>query len=84
VLAHTCDVSRQGRVLLRKEAPCARDEDDEPGVWWLITNRSLAKRPVFEMEQDVERILGFLGEAVARGEIEVRAFTIMSTEVWTA
>jgi REP element-mobilizing transposase RayT len=51
---------------------------DEPGAWWLITNRGLAKRPVFETEQDVERFLGFLGEAVARGEIEVHAFTIMT------
>jgi hypothetical protein len=50
---------------------------DEPGAWWLITNHGFAKRPVFETEQDVERFLGFQGEAVARGEIGVHAFTIM-------
>ncbi len=53
--------------------------DDEPGAWWLITNRGLAKRPVFETSRDVERFLALLGKAVARGEIEVHAYTIMTT-----
>ncbi len=52
---------------------------DIAGSWWLITNRGIAKRPVFETRQDVERFYECIGLAVARGEIEVHAFTIMTT-----
>ncbi len=52
---------------------------DIPGSWWLITNRGIAKRPVFETRRDVEYFYDCIARAVARGDIEVHAFTIMTT-----
>ena len=54
--------------------------EDHPDKDWLITNRGLAKRAVFETRQDVERFCEALGRAVALGLIEVHAFVFMTTD----
>lgn len=46
---------------------------------WLITNRGLAKRAVFETHRDVERFYEALAKVTAKGLIEVHAFVFMTT-----
>ncbi len=53
--------------------------NDEPGADWMITNRGIAKRAVFETRQDVERFCAALEEVVALGLLEVHAFVFMTT-----
>lgn len=52
---------------------------DHPGARWLITNRGVAKRAVFETRQDVERFYDALSDVVSLGLIEVHAFVFMTT-----
>jgi len=53
--------------------------DDYPGADWLITNRGIAKRAVFETRLDVERFCDALARVVELGLIEVDAFVFLST-----
>ncbi len=52
---------------------------DEPGTRWMITNRGIAKRAVFETRHDVERFCELLAEVVELGLLEVCAFVFMTT-----
>ena len=54
---------------------------DEPGTRWMITNRGIAKRAVFETRQDVERFCELLAEVVELGLLEVRALVFMTTHL---
>jgi REP-associated tyrosine transposase len=54
--------------------------DDRPGAWWHQFNRGIAKRAVFETARDVERVLALVGEATERGEIEVHAYSVLTTQ----
>ncbi len=56
-----------------------RRRRDHPGADWLITNRGIAKRAVFETRQDVERFYEALREVVELGLIEVHAFVFLTT-----
>ncbi len=53
--------------------------EDAPGRHWLLTNRGLAKRAVFETRQDVERFCAALAEVVEDGLLIVHAFVFMTT-----
>jgi len=46
---------------------------------WLISNRGLAKRAVFETRRDVERFSEALAKVIAKGLIEVHAFVFVTT-----
>ena len=53
--------------------------DDYPGASWLITNRGIAKRAVFETRLDIERFCAALTRVVALGLVEVDAFVFPTT-----
>ena len=53
--------------------------EDHPDKDWLITNRGLAKRAVFERRQDVERFYAALAKVVAMGLVEIHAFVFLTT-----
>jgi REP element-mobilizing transposase RayT len=44
-----------------------------------VTNRGLARRPVFQSADDIRFLLACVARTVARGEIEVFAFTVLTT-----
>ena len=52
---------------------------DYPGAWHHVVNRGLAKRPAFPHRRDVRFLLSRLARSVRRGEIEIHAFTVLST-----
>lgn len=52
---------------------------DEPGDWFHLINRGLARRTMFESRADIELFLDRLGEACERGWLEVHAYTVMAT-----
>ena len=54
-----------------------KPRSDRQGGWFHVMNRGIARRTLFERRQDMTVFLGHLGEACARGEIEVHAFSIM-------
>lgn len=56
-----------------------RSRNDTPEAWFHIMNRGIARRTLFEWEEDMRVFLGHLGEACDRGEIEVHAFCLMTT-----
>jgi len=53
--------------------------EDFAGAEWLLTNRGISKRAVFETREDVERYCAALAVAVERGLLEVQAFTFLVT-----
>ena len=56
-----------------------RSRADQPGAWHHITNRGIAKRPLFEDRQDVRYFLASLAKEVRRGSIEVHSFSVLTT-----
>lgn len=56
-----------------------RPRGDRPGVWFHLMNRGIARRTMFERREDMAVFLGHLGAASERGEIEVHAFSILTT-----
>ena len=52
---------------------------DEAGSWHHVTNRAVARRTFFEGDADIRYFLACLARAVRRGEIEVHAFSILTT-----
>jgi REP element-mobilizing transposase RayT len=52
---------------------------DYPGAWHHVTNRGLAHRPAFEGRSDVRSFLALLARRVHEGQIEVHAFSILTT-----
>jgi REP element-mobilizing transposase RayT len=56
-----------------------RRHRDYPGAWVHVTNRSIARRTLFETREDVEWFLARLGELCAAGLIEVHAFCVLTT-----
>jgi REP element-mobilizing transposase RayT len=53
--------------------------DDFRQADWLITNRGIAKRAVFETRQDVERFCEAIAKVIAEGLVEVHAFVFLTT-----
>ena len=52
---------------------------DEPGAWFHVMNRAVARRTLFENRVDITFFLERIGDAVGRGWIEVHAFTVLHT-----
>lgn len=52
---------------------------DVPGDWFHVMNRAVGRRLMFENGVDIRRFLARIGEAVARGWIEVHAFAVLGT-----
>jgi REP element-mobilizing transposase RayT len=51
----------------------------EPDSWHHVSNRSIARRPLFETARDVRYFLSRLAREVRRGRIEVHAYSVMTT-----
>ena len=56
-----------------------RPRHDAPGSWHHVGNRGVAKRPIFERTEDVRFFLSRLARAVRRGQIEVHAWSVLTT-----
>ena len=52
---------------------------DHPGAWHHVTNRGLARRPAFEGRSDVRAFLALIAIRVREGQIELHAFSILTT-----
>jgi REP element-mobilizing transposase RayT len=52
---------------------------DFPDAWHHVLNRGIAKRPAFESTQDIRFFLSLLGRSVHRGEIELHAYSVLTT-----
>lgn len=55
------------------------DRRDESGSFHHVMNRGLARRTVFETRRDVRWFLAQVARAVRRGELELHAFSILTT-----
>ncbi|MEZ6016153.1 MAG: hypothetical protein R3F49_13620 [Planctomycetota bacterium] len=51
----------------------------EAGSWSHITNRGIARRPIFERQEDVLVLLEFIQRAVELDGLEVHAFVLLTT-----
>lgn len=61
------------------EAIGPRPRGDFPGAWHHVTNRGLASRPAFEGRPDVRAFLALLASKVREEQLEVHAFSILTT-----
>ncbi|MFT5050418.1 MAG: REP element-mobilizing transposase RayT [Chlamydiales bacterium] len=52
---------------------------DHKGAWHHVMNRGIARRPVFEDRECVRYFLSTVARAVRAGDLEVHAFSIMTT-----
>lgn len=52
---------------------------DEPGCLHHVMNRGLARRTIFETRADARYFLALLARAHRRGQIEIHAYSLMST-----
>ncbi len=52
---------------------------DGADTWHHLTNRGIARRPVFETRSDVRHFLSLVARTARRGLIEVHAYCIMTT-----
>jgi len=52
---------------------------DYPGALHHITNRGIARRPIFERVEDIRYFESRLARSVRRGEIKLRCFSLMTT-----
>lgn len=52
---------------------------DQPGSWHHVINRGIARRSLFESDDDIRFFLACLARAVRRGQIEVHAWSILTT-----
>lgn len=52
---------------------------DEPGCLHHVMNRGIARRTIFENRTDVRYFLALLARACRRGQVEVHAYSLMST-----
>ena len=61
------------------EAAAPKPRGDFPGAWHHVTNRGLAHRPAFEGRSDVRAFLALVASKVREGQLEVHAFSILTT-----
>ena len=52
---------------------------DGPNTWHHVMNRGIARRTLFESSADIRYFLAQVAWAVHRGEIEVHAYSILTT-----
>ena len=51
---------------------------DGKNTFHIVTNRSVARRPIFENERDVRFLLSLFARMVRQGRIEVHAYAVMA------
>ncbi|HEB54426.1 MAG TPA: hypothetical protein ENI87_14335 [bacterium] len=56
-----------------------RPRRDEPGDWFHVFNRAVARRTMFETRSDMRDFLNRLAEVAGRRWIEVHAYTVLTT-----
>jgi REP element-mobilizing transposase RayT len=56
-----------------------RPRHDAPDTWHHVMNRGIARRPIFETDEDRRFFLSLLAREVRAGRIEVHAFCLMLT-----
>lgn len=56
-----------------------RPREDEPGAWHHVMNRGIAKGPIFASEDQARFFLAKLAREVRDGELEVLAYSLMTT-----
>ncbi len=56
-----------------------RPREDEPGAWHHVMNRGIAKGPLFASRREARFFLARLAREVRRGEIDVIAFSLLTT-----
>src|SRR5688572_12930314 len=52
---------------------------DRPGAWHHVANRGLARRTLFESKADIRFFLSRVARVVRRGELEIHAYSILTT-----
>ena len=52
---------------------------DTAGSWHHVMNRAIARRPLFETRNDVRYFLAALARSVHRGQVEIHAYTVLTT-----
>lgn len=52
---------------------------DAPGAFHHVMNRAVGRRPFFETREDIRLFLAFLARVVRRGDLEVHAYSILTT-----
>ncbi len=52
---------------------------DRPDTWHHVMNRAIARRTLFETEDDIRFFLSRLARSVRGGKLEVHAFSVMTT-----
>lgn len=62
----------------RLRVPHRRARDD-PGGWYHVMNRAIARRTMFERRADIRTFLAALARCVRRGWLEVHAYTLLNT-----
>ena len=53
--------------------------DDEPGTWHHVMNRGLARRTVFETEDEIRHFLALIARSVRKGQIEIHVYSFLTT-----
>lgn len=56
-----------------------RRRKDAPNEWFHVMNRAIARRTMFERRADMDAFLGHLEAVVAKGWLEVHAYSVMAT-----
>lgn len=56
-----------------------RPRQDEPGAWHHVMNRGIAKGPIFASAREARFFLAQLAREVRRGELEVLAYSLLTT-----
>ncbi|MCB9881448.1 MAG: transposase [Planctomycetes bacterium] len=52
---------------------------DEPGAWFHVMNRAVGRRSFFESRQDIRWFLSRIAHATRRQELEIHAWSILTT-----
>jgi len=56
-----------------------RIRDDQSGAWYHVVNRGIARRTLFESRSDARYFLAKLARCVRAGQIEVHAYSLLTT-----
>jgi len=52
---------------------------DTPGAFHHVMNRAVGRRPFFETREDIRLFLALLARVVRRGDLEIHAYSVLST-----
>ena len=56
-----------------------RPRSDHPGAWFHLMNRAIARRTLLEYREDMTVFLEHVEAACSRGDLEVHAFSLLTT-----